>query len=398
MSQETEELAKEIVIVKRRRGGGEEGHHGGAWKIAYADFMTAMMAFFLVMWLVNMTDDKTIVQVANYFNSIQLTDRNPSEKGLYEAHRKAPKPDQEGSEGENKLHSPGKARLDRASKLKAGTQEAKLFVDPQKMLRNVAEAALGTSPQAGPEDRLVGFEEDTMLSERLSNGPAFLDPFDPSLDNDREAANTYDALRAYENGQSTKQRQGVQAAAQNSGAGQTMDAVRTEKKSSSEAKTVERASESGVAGAASSIQKSILKAVEGVRHQIPDVSVEVTPEGVLVSLMDSQAFEMFKLGSAEPLPETVRLIDRIGQIIRDAKKRVVIRGHTDAKQFKLSSYDNWRLSTARAHMAHYMLRRAGIKDEQIDKIEGFGQSQLRNPKDPFAADNRRIEFLLRVGT
>jgi chemotaxis protein MotB len=40
-----------IIIVKRQRRE-EGGHHGGAWKVAYADFVTAMMAFFLVMWLV----------------------------------------------------------------------------------------------------------------------------------------------------------------------------------------------------------------------------------------------------------------------------------------------------------------------------------------------------------
>jgi chemotaxis protein MotB len=59
-----------LVIVRNRHGGGDDGHHGGAWKIAYADFMTAMMAFFLVMWLINATDEKTIVQVATYFNPL----------------------------------------------------------------------------------------------------------------------------------------------------------------------------------------------------------------------------------------------------------------------------------------------------------------------------------------
>lgn len=54
----------EIRIVKRRKGG--HGHHGGSWKVAYADFVTAMMAFFMVMWLINMTPD--IKQaVAEYF-------------------------------------------------------------------------------------------------------------------------------------------------------------------------------------------------------------------------------------------------------------------------------------------------------------------------------------------
>lgn len=46
------------VIIKRRKSVQEGGHHGGAWKVAYADFVTAMMAFFLLMWLLNATTDK----------------------------------------------------------------------------------------------------------------------------------------------------------------------------------------------------------------------------------------------------------------------------------------------------------------------------------------------------
>jgi chemotaxis protein MotB len=54
-----------IIIVKKNRGG-HGGHHGGAWKVAYADFVTAMMAFFLVMWLVSSSPDVK-KSVAGYF-------------------------------------------------------------------------------------------------------------------------------------------------------------------------------------------------------------------------------------------------------------------------------------------------------------------------------------------
>ncbi|MCX7993803.1 MAG: OmpA family protein [Fimbriimonadales bacterium] len=54
----------EIRIVKKKGGG--HGHHGGAWKVAYADFVTAMMAFFMVMWLIGM-DAKTRSAIAAYF-------------------------------------------------------------------------------------------------------------------------------------------------------------------------------------------------------------------------------------------------------------------------------------------------------------------------------------------
>ena len=72
----------EVIIVKRHGGGDHEGGHGGAWKIAYADFMTAMMAFFLVMWLVNAANEETKASVASYFNPIKLSDEKPTQKGL----------------------------------------------------------------------------------------------------------------------------------------------------------------------------------------------------------------------------------------------------------------------------------------------------------------------------
>jgi chemotaxis protein MotB len=65
-----EQLAPVIVIKKKK---GHAGHHGGAWKVAYADFVTAMMAFFMVMWLMNSTP-KVKEAVGSYF-------RDPSGAG-----------------------------------------------------------------------------------------------------------------------------------------------------------------------------------------------------------------------------------------------------------------------------------------------------------------------------
>lgn len=57
-----------VIIIKRISGGGDAGHHGGAWKVAYADFVTAMMAFFLLMWLLNATTEQQRTGLADYFN------------------------------------------------------------------------------------------------------------------------------------------------------------------------------------------------------------------------------------------------------------------------------------------------------------------------------------------
>ena len=56
------------IIIKKVKKVGGDGHHGGAWKVAYADFATAMMAFFLLMWLLNATTEAQRKGLADYFN------------------------------------------------------------------------------------------------------------------------------------------------------------------------------------------------------------------------------------------------------------------------------------------------------------------------------------------
>lgn len=65
------------IIIKRRKPRAHAGSHGGAWKVAYADFVTAMMAFFLVMWLVNQTPSVK-QSVANYFRDPGIFDQPKS--------------------------------------------------------------------------------------------------------------------------------------------------------------------------------------------------------------------------------------------------------------------------------------------------------------------------------
>ena len=55
------------IIIKKVKKVVVGGHHGGAWKVAYADFVTAMMAFFLLLWLISVSDKATLQGVAQYF-------------------------------------------------------------------------------------------------------------------------------------------------------------------------------------------------------------------------------------------------------------------------------------------------------------------------------------------
>lgn len=82
-------LERSTIIIKRQAGVAEGGHHGGAWKVAYADFVTAMMAFFLLMWLLNATSEDQRKGLADYFNPTIVQQAGASGDGLEEGVRHA---------------------------------------------------------------------------------------------------------------------------------------------------------------------------------------------------------------------------------------------------------------------------------------------------------------------
>ncbi|WP_010214602.1 flagellar motor protein MotB [Sphingomonas sp. PAMC 26621] len=73
------------IIYKKIYIEGHGGHHGGAWKVAYADFVTAMMAFFLLMWLLGATNEKQRKALADYFSPtlVQLKQNSAGSMGLF---------------------------------------------------------------------------------------------------------------------------------------------------------------------------------------------------------------------------------------------------------------------------------------------------------------------------
>jgi chemotaxis protein MotB len=72
-----------IIIVKKIVGEGHGGHHGGAWKVAYADFVTAMMAFFLLLWILGATTEKQRKGIADYFSPtlVQMREKSAGANG-----------------------------------------------------------------------------------------------------------------------------------------------------------------------------------------------------------------------------------------------------------------------------------------------------------------------------
>jgi chemotaxis protein MotB len=159
------EKARPIIIIKRK--GGHGGHHGGAWKVAYADFVTAMMAFFMVMWLLNSTTKPVQEAIAGYF-------RDPSGAGSKAGTSMA-------GRGEDLT-----VTRDDMPKLKTQLSEAmQKMPDFQKLKQNIemtitaeglrielSESALGTFFESGsPKLNLDGQQMVTLLATELGKIP-----------------------------------------------------------------------------------------------------------------------------------------------------------------------------------------------------------------------------------
>lgn len=373
------------IIIVRRKHDEEEGHHGGVWKIAFADFMTAMMAFFLVMWLVNASDDATKRQVAQYFNPIKL---NSSEPPSPELGTSTERPVMRGDETpRNPLGITANPDGRPVGGTETGGEDQAIFRDPYAVLAEiVADGGPGVSSgRAEPELDGTGLPG-------LRGGEAFRDPFDPTswqLEPNVGAAaeEPYDpldgkapfatAVQTVEDGAPDAGEPAVQRTA--------VETPAPEPEAAEAAGIVE----------AREIEDELRRSVEGTGSAATaGLEVSASSEGIVISLADSLTNGMFEIGSARPSADTIRLVEEVAKVLAEREGTVVIRGHTDARPYTGGDYDNWRLSTARAHMAYYMLLRGGLDEARVTAIEGFADRRLKNESDPDSAANRRIEILL----
>ncbi|MGF9693375.1 MotB family protein [Rhizobium sp. 0TCS1.26] len=423
MSEQNHHHGKNEIIIIKKHGGGHEGAHGGAWKIAYADFMTAMMAFFLVMWLVNAANEETKASVASYFNPIKLSDETPAKKGLE-------KPVDAAEGQESKERSKVKAENEQVGASAASGEdmtsssgdqsnysEADFFENPYSVL---AEIAQEVGQQANVSAKGEGGASVSGPATGADGGEAYRDPFDPDF-----WTKQVEVTRA--DGQKTAQAQ-VPPVEEASATPQEMlppmspapvDPAATKIAASSGQETAGKpdATEVAVAvpqprpdaasikadtaavaaqqKAADDLKAEIEKQISGIPGKLAEgLIVTPTEGGMLITVTDQSQTPMFNLGSAVPRKELVMTMEKIGAILKDRPGNIVIRGHTDARQFKGVANDNWRLSAARAHSAYFMLVKGGLTETRVSQISGYADRRLQVPDQPLADQNRRIEILL----
>lgn len=324
------------IIVKRHLGGHEEEEHNGTWKLAYADFVTAMMTFFLVMWLMNITTTEQRKGIADYFNPVAVSQSNSGADGML-AGRSVDKtgslttPNAAGDQASPVASPPVVASVGDSDRQPAGRKDPMPHppggtVPPVDLLRPAAESAPAASPTEAPPP--------TVQATRAE--------LEALLDRQSSELTEKVALESLER----DLRQRIAASPD-----------------------------------LSALQASLV--------------IQQVPEGLRVQLTDQARFSMFKVGSAQMNDQGRRLMRMVAAALASVPNPIGITGHTDALGYAPDAkYGNWELSSDRANAARRELLASGIPSGRIVRVEGRADLDHFGASDPLDPSNRRISITL----
>ncbi|MDT8344846.1 MAG: flagellar motor protein MotB [Thermohalobaculum sp.] len=283
-----QETARPLIVKRVKKV--EGGHHGGAWKVAYADFVTAMMAFFLLMWLLNATSEEQRKGIADYFDpTLPISRTSAGGAGMLS--------------GDSIFST---ARL-------AGTQDRGI--------------------RRRPDDPPPDADADQTTGKRADAPPAAGAPGEvPATPSDAEEA-------------------------------------------------LSRQIETALAA----LDEAAIR-----QH----FRLRITPEGLVIEIVDLSDQPLFAAGSAHPSPVLGTLLGVLAPLLDGTTNDIAMMGHTDALPFAADGpYTNWELSADRANAARRLITSLGLAGERIVRVSGLADTDPFDP-DPAAPQNRRISVVV----
>lgn len=335
------------VIIRRTTEDGH-GHHGGAWKIAYADFITAMMAFFLLLWLVNATTEQQRTGIADYFAPSNLFSRSSSGAGQMFGGRTM------ASDGRMASDAPLSVRTQRANVLPSDEE-----------------------PETAAQAHLFHREAPALLEDAELGG--------------RERAGATAASRA------AARRQGTEPIPDTPTAAPGPPAEAAEAAEATEA-TDQRVRDRGVLQRAAEELRAAITSDPRFRDIGRQLLIEEVPDGLRIQLVDSEGQAVFATGQAAPNERGRGLLLRVAPVIARLPYPIEITGYTDAAPFRggADGRTNWDLSAERANATRRLLVEAGVAERRIRGVVGRADTDPLRPNQPFDAANRRVSVLVRL--
>lgn len=261
-----------VIVVKKKARGHGHGHHGGAWKVAYADFVTAMMAFFLLLWLLASTTKEQKAGIAHYFNPPS----NSSEYG--------------GGQG-----------IMKGSSVIAADESA-----PE-------ETPVMPPAQADTKDDMaVQAKEDAMFRQ-----------------------------------------------------------------------------------VAEQIKRAVMNVPE-LKALMDNMLIDMTPEGLRITVTDSRDRPLFEEGKAVMFDYTRQMMAVVTAVLGPLPNSLALGGHTDVVPFRGANptYTNWELSSDRANSTRRVMMEEGMPERRIGRVAGFGSQQPLLVDQPENPKNARITIII----
>ena len=342
----------QLVFIKRvKKRPHSEGHHGGAWKVAYADFVTAMMAFFLLLWLLNATTEEEKRAIADYFAPASVSKTKSGAGGVLAGKTMS----EDGAKASTTsspnvtIAIPVPGRSDEESEEQAETD------------KTTANASTGANSELLADSAQLAIGEGENLS--ILEGT-----MGTGKDEDRgETAETKTAV-AYDH----------------TGAVAEADEFNEEMLARLEQEKFARLEEQ---------LREALRQTPELAEFAENLLIDQTPEGLRIQPIDQEAREMFPLGSYSMYDHTRQLMAQIAHVIAQMPNKISVSGHTDATTYRTDTgYGNWELSTDRANASRRALIEAGLDSSRIINVVGKAETDPMFPEDPKAAGNRRISI------
>jgi chemotaxis protein MotB len=139
-----------------------------------------------------------------------------------------------------------------------------------------------------------------------------------------------------------------------------------------------------------------ISAAPELKELLDKISITFDEQGMRIEIIKTDDV-FFDIGGATLKKAARDLLTIIGKNLAKLNNRVVVEGHTDARPYpgKGFGYSNFELSSDRANSARRALMLGGVNIKQFDEVRGFADTKLRNPKDPYDSQNRRITILVK---
>ncbi|HVI52993.1 MAG TPA: flagellar motor protein MotB [Candidatus Sulfotelmatobacter sp.] len=374
-------MAEQPIIIKRIKKG-HGAAHGGAWKVAYADFVTAMMAFFLLLWLLNAVTEEQLQGVADYFAPTSVSQSTSGAGGMLG----------------------GKVVGEGSMTSNANTPSFTLSLPPPTIgqggdaLSDPKEGGAGEGQGTSPDEN-AGMGQNPGLGDAQASGTGSAKTKGQQSGglNGQGSGGLNGQGASGANGQGTGGANGQQAGNAGKGGQGASGGASGQAEAVSEAQIIKANAEREQQqfDRAKQALNQAVNSIPELKKLADSLMVDNTPEGLRIQIVDQEGLAMFPKGSPDMYGHTRALVDLVARVVKMLPEKVAISGHTDSTPFSgQSNYGNWELSADRALATRRALLNSGVPADRVDRVVGRSDTEPLVNNDPANPRNRRITVVL----